>query len=430
MSQEALVNFSMLATVVFLLVTALFTIARGALVAERNDRVEQKIAAGLDKADSVTQTIRELKSLLATAEMGILIGLLGLGWNTSRVVSSFSSLQSAYSPFIILISFLVSACIYTALAVILPRSSAASATKGRLTGASVKWTALCQPLLSPVVKGAELLAQLLLRLTGRYHQDDLQGVYANGDLAALSLRSHRYGVLGAAQREILSTLFNFRERRARDVLTAQSEMACVYGSMRVSEALEVVRQFGFTRYPVCDGVKDRVIGTIHYRDLVDAADANPRQFVTDVMDTALMLSEKLPVSEVLKEMHARRAHIAIILNDHDTVQGLLTTDDILREIYGEQEPKTDAPKLQTLSHGTIEFDGTLIVEEVEDALGVELGHAGLETIGSFVFGRLGRKAQEGDTLKVQGVLFDVLQMKGARITRLRAQRTRELPPDM
>lgn len=429
MSQEATLLLTTLATVSLLLLTALFTIGKSALYAERDRRIEGLIAAGTGKADAVLQTVRELKSQLATADIGVILGLIGLGWTTSLFLSVAPPFQPVVAPVGVL-CFLVSAGVYAAFGQVLPRSLAADLTSNTVGRLSVKIVSLFRIPFVPLVKGVELIARAVLRLLGRYVEDELKGVYTDDGLASVTLRSHRFGVLGAAQRELLGTLFNFRERTAGELLTPRQDMACVYGSMRVGEALEAVRQFGFTRYPVCDGTKDRVIGTIHFRDLVDAADANPRQFVTDVMDTALLLSETLPISEVLSELHRHRAHMAIIQDGHDGIRGLLTTDDVLREIFGEPETGDDAPQLESISRGSIEFDGGLIVEEVEDALGVELGHAGLETIGSFVFGRLGRKAQEGDSLKVQGVLFDVLQMKGARITRLRAQRTREIPPDM
>ena len=434
MSNDATVALWAFIAVGFVTLSALYAAAESLLFVEGRERIEKRLAAGEQGAGTVLSGTRALQEELAAVQAAGLVTTLGLGVSLGRLGTAAAkalagSLAAGWIAAIGLAGFVLAAFLHAALGVVLPRALGANRPPSWLAKAATALVRVSAPAVLPFVRLVERATRSLLGLAGRRPADSPKGLYPVEELGAILLRSHRYGILGAAQRELLHSIFNFRERSAKEVATPRSEMACVYASMRVSQALEAVRQFGFTRYPVCDGDKERVIGVVHFRDLVDAADADPKQWVTDVMDSVLHVPESAPASEVLKELQARRAHLAIVVGEHDQVVGMITLEDLLEEFFSPPRAGGDFPHIKAVAPDTFELDGSLIVEEVEDALGVELRHAGLETIGGYVFGRLGRKAQEGDTLKVNGVLFDVLEMRGPRITRLRAHKTREIPPD-
>ena len=192
-----------------------------------------------------------------------------------------------------------------------------------------------------------------------------------------------------------------------------------------------MRQFGFTRYPVYDGEHEHMIGVVHFRELIDAADISPRAPVSDVMHTAVTLSPRTAASEALQTMQTRGSHLAVVAAEKGTALGIITIEDLLGELLLDGPGQAGGgalPRSVEVAPGVFEIDGSLVVQEVEDLLDVDLHYAGLETIGGYVFGRLGRKPKVGDSVKADGVIFDVVDVHGARIRRLRAQRSREAPP--
>lgn len=435
MSQSATIVGFILSATVFWVFCALLSVAQTVCVDQKERRLQELVDRGHTKADAALQVTRQLQSILATAHLGILGTFIGWGWLIARfwsgvITESIRTWPAAAAIAVAIGWFALASCLFVALGLLLPRGLASQRPPELVITVATAFLHVIRPVLAPFVHATHLISRSLLRLSGKTSADELTGLYPPGEAGLLVLRSHRYGLLGAAQREVLSAFFDFQERSARDIVTPAQEMACVSSSMRVDEALEAVRHFGFTRYPVCEGTRERVIGVIHFRDLIDAVDANPRRFVTDEMQSVLFVSEHEPVSEVLRALYDRRAHMAIVRDEHENVLGLITIEDILREFFGEEadRPQKEEP-IGTISSGTYEIDGRMIVQEVEEMLGVELSKAGLETIGSFLFGKLGRKAQEGDHLKVRGVRFDILEMEGPRIVRVRAERSRELPPD-
>lgn len=432
MSYEATVAIWAVVAAGCLVLSALFTLGEARLFREGKQRIERRVAPTEAKATSTLTAIRELRLELAVAQVGALLGAIGMGVGLGRASAALTGAWPA-APTVRLATQLAAwvlvVLLYVALGHTLPRALDLERGPAAVQRAAVGLVRAAAPVLAPLVHWSEALTSRLLRLERLELADRLKEEYPAEELGAILLRSHRYGLLGAAERELVRSVFQFKEPTAKQIATPRSDMACIPASMRVGEALEAVRHIGFTRYPVCEGSIDRVIGIVHFRDLIDGADANPRQPVTDVMQPAVYVPENMSASEVLKTLQQAGVHMAIVEEGRDGVMGLVTLEDVLAAFFAERPAAAhDRPApIKPVARDVFEIDGELIVEEVEDALGVDLRHAGLQTIGGYVFGRLGRKAREGDSLKVNGVLFDVLEMRGARITKLRAQRTREIP---
>lgn len=431
MSYEASVAIWAVVAAGFLALGALFALGETRLFDEGKQRIERLVVGSEAKAAAILSAIRRLRLELAAAQIGALLSAVGLGISLGRAGAALTSAWSAAPPVQVatqLAALALVAFLYVAFGHTLPRALGSDRTPGGVSRRAVGLVRLATPILAPLVHWSEALCGRFLRLDRPELTERLKEDYPAEDLGAILLRSHRYGLLGAAERELVRSLFKFQEPTAKQIATPRSDMACIPASMRVGEALQAVRHIGFTRYPVCEGSIDRVIGIVHFRDLVDGVDADPRRPITDVMQPAVHVPDTMPASEILKALQQAGAHMAVV-EEGDGVVGLVTLEDLLAAFFAERPSAThDRPaQIKPLSRDVFEIDGALIVEEVEDALGVDLRHAGLQTIGGYVFGRLGRKAREGDSLKVNGVLFDVLEMKGARITRLRAQRTREIP---
>lgn len=401
-----------------------------ALVRTRRDRLKQRVESGTDRVEAVMQVDRELTAGLLTARVGALFGAVLGGWAGAIGLAPAARrlLGAADHP---LWGALVALCAYLLVGIVV--ASFGHVAARRLALARRAQGATGQGAAARLFSALTLpLAALSARLGGAALRRSPGDASSGGDLTEdelnlLILSSYRQGTIGAAQRELIGRVFGHTEELVRDVMTPRSEMACIPSSMRAGEAIEVARQFGFTRFPICEGGKDRVIGVVHYRDLIDAKDQNARLPVTDAMRPAVGVGPDLPVSEALAVMQQHRAHMAIVTDDGGASVGLVTVEDLLSSMVSPPAPEGDS-RVRETGKGVFEFGGDLLVDEVEDALGVDLQRVGVETIGAYLFGRFGRRPKEGDSIKIAGIVFDVLEVRGARIRRLRAQRSREAVP--
>lgn len=428
MSESSVHGLAFAATVGFALISGVFLLAAYALHKTRHRRIERRLAEGLSRADAALKVRRELNASLIAAEVGSLLCALGAGWIGapaltrwigSRLPAFPGAAVAAGAASLLLLGslfFLVSQALPKRLASRYPEPSAKVAAPIAL---AFSW------ILSPLTYALHLFALGLFRLAGLKPKSRERAEGDEATLQLLSLASHRHGLLGEVQRDLLAQVFTYEEAPVKRVMTPRSEMACIASTMRAKEALEAVRHLGFTRFPVCDRGKDHVIGVVHLRELVDAVDINPRRAVTDVMTATIALPEAMPVGAALKEMQAHRVHLAVVVNEHGSTAGLVTTEDLLGELVGERPVFGRASeRWKALGADTFELDGRLLVDELEDALDVDLHHAGIETVGEYVAGKLGRKPHAGDSVKVDALRFDILDARGMRILRLRVQKER------
>ena len=135
---------------------------------------------------------------------------------------------------------------------------------------------------------------------------------------------------------------------------------------------------------------------------------------------ALFIPETVHVRSVLQLFRARRQHIAIVMDEFGGTAGLVTLEDLMEEIVGEVSDPFDTiqPEIQLHANGSATIEGLALIEEVNEALGLDLDDPNYDTIAGFVLGKLGRIPTEGDQIEVEGVCMKVQTMDGMRIEQL------------
>jgi putative hemolysin len=137
------------------------------------------------------------------------------------------------------------------------------------------------------------------------------------------------------------------------------------------------------------------------------------------MREAIFVPETIGVRALLRRFRTRRQHMAIVLDEYGGTAGMVTLEDVLEEIVGEVSDEfSPAPSIQRLPDGTSLVDGLALIEEVNEAFGLRLEDPHYDTIAGFVLGRLGRLADVGDAIDVDGAQFRVEALDGRRIARL------------
>lgn len=231
-------------------------------------------------------------------------------------------------------------------------------------------------------------------------------------------------------REILSDVFRASERNLGDVLRPRPDVHFLHADDSVEAVEEFVRTTGRSRYPVTGRSVDDVVGFVHIRDLLTIDDdqrAGVR--VGDLVREITALPVTKSVLSTLRLLRDEQTHLALVVDEHGGTEGIVTIEDLLEELVGEiyDEYDTDPDPEDSLVRqgGTARVSGSLIVEELEDALELTLPHGGYETVAGLVLDRLGRIAEEGDEVVVDGVRLRVVVLEGARIREVEV--TREAP---
>ena len=214
---------------------------------------------------------------------------------------------------------------------------------------------------------------------------------------------------------------------AREVMVPRVDMVTVQMGAPMSEVVRTMMDSGHSRIPVTRGDVDHIEGIVHSREILGLlGDGNGTQstLTMDIVRQALFIPEYKTLEELLTEFQETQRHIAIVVDEYGGVSGLVTIEDLLEEIVGEitDEFDVEEPAVQRVSDDEFMLDGRLGIDEAGEALSTQLVGDGFDTLGGFVYQRLGRIAKTGDFVVHDGLRFEVFSTAGRRVRRLRVTR--------
>jgi CBS domain containing-hemolysin-like protein len=247
--------------------------------------------------------------------------------------------------------------------------------------------------------------------------------HSEDELRQLLRESSRQGTIGREEQELSEAALVFGDLRAREVMKPRAEIAYVLTTDSPRRVAERVIETGHTRLPLCgpDGGLDAAVGVLNAKDLLPVGlRAEAALELRSIARPIAHVSESARVDRVLRDMRRERRHIGLVHDEHGTVVGLITLEDILEELVGEIEDEFDAEQVQAIrvEGDTIVIDGSAPAREVAERLGFELEGHHETTIGGYLSEELGRVPQPGEEVELQGRRFAVRGVDETRVTEL------------
>ena len=413
--------------IVLLLLNGFFVAVEFALVRSRRTRLEAMVRSGDRLASIALAATGDLVRVLSASQLGITLASLGLGWVAESVLGTLFEHWFAALPIAVEASLRVSIGAAVALTAatfmhvvfgeLVPRAAALNHPEQ-----FAKW--LAPPLLAfswitlPFTWVLNHSADLVLRLFGQRTALSGEPVHSPDELRMLVEHSEEGGALHRQDAELIEGVFEFSEKNAREVMTPRTEVVAMPVDATLDEAIAIVEESNFSRYPVYEGTLDDVVGVVLAKDLLRALRRAPGDFdIRRVMRDVHVVPGSREVEEVLADFKRRKEHMAVVLDEFGGTAGIVTMEDLLEEIVGEILDEYDEPerRASTSTSGETLIPGETHVTEVNDSYGLDLGDEDYTTIGGYVFGALGRLPQVGDRVTVQGTALTVREMDGRRI---------------
>ena len=242
------------------------------------------------------------------------------------------------------------------------------------------------------------------------------------ELRSIVLDDADDGIIEAEEREMIDGVLHLEEMTARDIMVPRVDMVAVERSSPASEIVETFTRAGHSRIPVYKETIDHIVGVLYAKDFLPFVIGTTEQLpLATLLRPAYVVPESKRADDLLKELQRTKVHIAIVADEYGGTAGMLTIEDILEEIVGEIQDEYDVeePLFELVGDAELIADGRLLVEDVEEALKVELSDDDYETVGGFVHKHLGRMPEEGDRFEAEGVRVEVLAVEGRRVRRLR-----------
>lgn len=282
-------------------------------------------------------------------------------------------------------------------------------------------------LLVPLTVLAGFVDAVMHRLAGRTPEEPDEESFEE-DIRTIVTEGHREGLLEEDAREMIEGVIELSDLDVSEIMTPRTDMICMSASLSWQDALQFVVSAGHTRIPVTDKNLDDVLGILYVKDLLPELAKGPNEQVrpwTTLLRDPYFVPETKPIDVLLQEFQRTRNHMAVVLDEYGGVSGLVTMEDVLEEIVGEIIDEYDpdlVDGIRQLDEHLSEALGKVHVDEINQRLGIELPDDGdFDTIGGFLFDRLGRIPTVGEELQAENVRITVLEATRRRIERVRIE---------
>ena len=407
---------------VLILTSAFFVMAEFAAVRVRSTQLEALV--GTDpRAVSALVVHRALGHHLSSIQAGIVLCALALGAVGEELFSHGFRAMFGHLPWPALVvplssglALLVMTTLDVVLAELVPRSLAIRAAVPwalRTAGPLLAWSRLVRPLTWCLTR----LSHLVLRILGVHPEADAEDMLpSEAEFRRMLERSQAEGHLDLDRKELIENLFDFSRRTVKEIAVPRAQVVCFDLHHDLAENLALARTTIHTRIPLVEGDLDRVVGVIHLKELLWAMHDGPGSVnLRALARPAFLVPEMKPIQGLLLEFQQRKQHLALVVNEHGGVDGLVTLEDVLEELVGEIQDEFDreAIQLRKTRGGAWLAQGDVMLEQLVDHLKLDLvAEAGSVSLGGFFQERLGRVLRPGDELRLQGWRIRVLAMRG------------------
>lgn len=243
------------------------------------------------------------------------------------------------------------------------------------------------------------------------------------ELKSLVTEGQQEGVLEQDEQEMIISIFQFRNTLAREVMVPRIDMLALDVNTSLTEAVDALLESGYSRVPVYEGKIDDIQGLLYAKDLLRAWREGRLDNLRQLLRPAYFVPEAKKVDELLAEMQEKHFHMAIVVDEYGGVAGLVTLEDIVEEIVGEIQDEYDLREeqvYQQVSDDEYLFLGRIDLDDVNHILQSHLPVTEADTLGGFLYSRIGKVPIGGEQVVVDNILLTVEQVTGRRIRKVRA----------
>jgi len=417
---------------VLVVVNAFFVAAEYALVRVRRTRMETLAAQGSSMARVVLYGLDHLNRYIAGVQVGItLAGLASGRFGEPALAAILDPLLTWILP-PALIGPDVSAAITTGLTLLLisyllvvlselvPKAIALQCTD-QVALLVAKPMRLAVTVFTPFVWSMNALGAGILRLLRLPPLEGEQGVYSVDELQLLIVQSHKAGILEDIERRLMQRGAQFADLHVTDIMIPRLDVVALDLARPTEELLDRAAQGIHTRLPAYENTLDNIIGILHLQDLFKYL--RQPQGLSDLrglVRPALFVPERMPLDELLRTFQQQHSQIALVIDEHGSMEGLVTLEDVVEEVFGEMHDALEAaqPSIQPLEDGRVLVRGEVRLRALNEYFEWQLQDDEVDTIAGYIMKHLGRTARVGDAIATPYGTIQVENMAQVRITQV------------
>ncbi|UOQ43219.1 hemolysin family protein [Halobacillus salinarum] len=426
-------TIKLLVVALLILFTAFFVASEFAIVKVRKTKLEARVKKGSKKAELALNMVNNLDNYLSACQLGITITALGIGWLgepaldhiLEPLLGNLEVPEAINQTISIAIAFFIITFLHVVLGELAPKTFAIQKAEAITLGVArplIFFNKLMRPLIW-LLNGS---ANIFVRMFGMETAKESDEVHSEEELRHILSQSYEQGEINRSEYTYVDRIFEFDNRTAKEIMIPRTEMAVVDINDSIHTVIRDMKQHGYTRYPVIDDDKDRVLGVIHmkeffYENVEEHGTLEP--FIRPV----LKVFENIPIANLLVRMKKARTHLAVLIDEYGGTAGIVTVEDILEEIVGEIRDEFDYEEereIKRLKNGHFLLEGKVSIQDVNDFFDAHLDHEDFDTISGWIYTQ-DFDAREGTVVYDRNLYFKVVDMEDGQIRKVEAWRAED-----
>lgn len=416
---------------VLILLNGLFVAAEFAIVGAPRPAIAARASRGDRRALLVARILadpREQDRFIATAQLGITLASLGLGMYGEHLLAAwlagvFESLGAARWIAAHTLGSIVAITILTYFHIVVGEMVPKSLALQRAEQ-TVLWLAPVMRVLQwatfPLVVILNGIGNGVLRLFGIRRDEPGGEQYRSPDeLAYLVHESQEGGLLRGESARVVAELLDFGELTAGEVMVPRVRIVAIPLGASPEALRAVLLTKPFTRYPVCEGSVDRIVGMLHVKDILRCL-THGTALAPDMVRQLPFVPAAAPVDHVIAAMRLGKVQMAVVLDEFGGTAGIVTSEDLFEEVVGDvSDDASSLAEVRTSADGVVIASGLARLELLGDAFGFELSHEEVNTVSGLVITALGRAPRVGDVVTYAGLTIEVAEVRGYGVGEVR-----------
>ena len=420
--------------VAFLLMNAFFVVAEFATVRVRKSQIELAVEEGKKGAKNALEMVNNVNAYLSACQLGITLASLALGWLGEPVFAAllrpvfsiFNAPEVVVATASIAVGYFLMTTLHVVAGELIPKSLAIFSTEkfALATATPLLWF---YRITYPIMWLFNTITNGVVKLLGHDVSDE-HDVYTGDEIKLLVDESTESGLIDPEQNEYVDNVLDLGVKDAEAIMTPRTDVVFLDINDSTEENLQIVRNYSYSRYPVCDGDADHLVGFVHVKDLFDLTDK------TDMSEWKIReltaVPETCSIPRLIGVLSKDRTEICAVVDEHGGTAGIATLSDVLEQIVGkiDDEYRHDAySEIKEINEGTFEIDGGMPISELCDIVGFNIeGSDKVETAAGLVLLLLDKIPGVGDEArcehktseKLTVVTFKVVEMDKVRVDRI------------
>jgi putative hemolysin len=420
------------AIVFFLLGNGFFSGSEIAVISVRRSRVEALVAEGSRAARRLKHLQDHMDDFLASVQIGVtlmgtLAGVFG-GYLAKLHVEPFfeaSAVSAWVSPTAVATLLVGGGIVYVELILgeLVPKALALRFTE-TVAMIVARPLDLLARVSHPLVVFLTASTRTVLTIF-RVRNLGQRTFVSEEEIKHLVKEGREQGVLGHEEAALIHSVFDFRDTPVRKVMVPRPKVFALEVDTPPGEVERLMVEGGFSRIPVYQDSVDNVIGVVYIKDALRLLEKRQPVVLRKILHPIHFVPETKKVGELLKELQKRRTHLAVVIDEHGSVTGLVTLEDILEEIVGDIQDEYDWEdrQVERMRDGTLVVEGTMSATDMREQYHVPIPESSeFESVAGFMLEQLGTVPRGGEVVTVGGYRLTVVDVERNRISKVKVER--------